>query len=85
MRLYIDELQQIIDKVIEENGIIGVGLPRLSKAIEQYIRYGGLIPLIQILAKDDVRMIDGRQFENPERDSEGNIIARDQYGEIVDL
>ena len=32
----------------------------------------------------NVRVIDGRQFENPERDEEGNIIIRDTEGNIVD-
>jgi len=32
----------------------------------------------------NVRVIDGRQFENPEKDEEGNIIIRDTEGNIAD-
>ena len=32
-----------------------------------------------------VRSIDGRQFENPEKDEEGNIIIRDSEGNVVEF
>lgn len=78
---YLEELQKAIDKAIEEYGIIGVGLVSLSRGVEGYIHRG--IPIGHEFAKTAVRVIDGRQFENPELDSEGNIVVRDQYGEIV--
>jgi hypothetical protein len=78
---YLEELQKAIDKVIEEYGIVGVGLVSLSRGVDRYI-HGG-IPIGYEFAKTAVRSIDGRQFENPELDSEGNIIVRDQYGDIV--
>ena len=53
----------------------------LSRGVDRYI-HGG-IPIAHEFAKTAVRSIDGRQFENPELDSEGNIIVRDQYGDIV--
>ena len=80
---YLEELQKAIDKVIEEYGIVGVGLVSLSRGIDKYIHSFGGIPIVHEFAKTAVRSIDGRQFENPELDSEGNIIVRDQYGDIV--
>ena len=32
-----------------------------------------------------VRAIDGRQFENPEKDKDGNIIIKDSEGNIVEF
>tara|TARA_Y100001951_G_scaffold105148_1_gene120268 strand:- start:4525 stop:4827 length:303 start_codon:yes stop_codon:yes gene_type:complete len=32
-----------------------------------------------------VRSIDGRQFENPEKDEDGNIIIRDSEGNVVEF
>ena len=46
----------------------------------------GLTEFNEVLDNDrKFTIIDGSQFENPELDENGDIIVRDQYGNIVEF